>query len=371
MYQMNNDTKNNIIDIALICPTLAGGLGAVTITLAETMRKRGVSAEIWVLYKNQKIDLGTSVPVRPISNTRASLSLFKLVRMLKTHQPKRILSASFHLNCMVIFAKIISKIKTYLVIAEHTSLSNALEAISLPKRVIAKVAIPALYRFSDAFVAVSNDAARQMEIHARLTYNSVITIYNPIINDELFCASKKKFSHPFFKINEHLFLSVGRISKEKDYPTLIAAFAKANQTKASRLIIAGDGPEMGMLKKQIAELDLSDRVALLGHIPNPKPLYTYADIFVLSSKREGLPTVLVEALALGCKVISTDARSGPREILKGGAYGKLVPIMDVDALATAMIESIHSKESNTVPHEALLQYDVNLAVDRYVKVLDI
>lgn len=281
------------------------------------------------------------------------------------------MSASYHLNCVVIIAKMISLIRPRLVIAEHTSLANALETMSWHRRFLAKVAIATLYRFSDILVAVSDDAARQMEKYALLPKNTATTIYNPIISDELYRKSNLFFSHPFFEAKGNLFLSVGRISKEKDFPTLIAAFSEILLVNPSRLIIAGDGPEMEMLEKLIEDLNLSDRVALLGHVHNPYPLYKHADVFVLSSLREGLPTVLVEALALGCKVVSTDVRSGPREILRGGDLGKLVPASDKSSLAKAMIESVKKGEQKTPSDHELKQYCVNFAVDRYIKALNL
>jgi glycosyltransferase involved in cell wall biosynthesis len=368
---MNNPSKNSSVDVALICPTLAGGLGNVTITLAETMRKRGISAEIWVLNDSQESILDTPVPIRPISSTRATFSLLKLISLINTVKPGSILSASYHLNCFVIIAKMISFISPHLVIAEHTSLANALETLSWYRRFLSRVAIATLYRFSDTLVAVSDDVARQMEKYALLPKNTAITIYNPVISDELYRKSNLFFSHPFFEANANLFLSVGRISKEKDFPTMIAAFAETLQVKPSRLIIAGDGPEMGMLEKLVEDLNLTEHVALLGHVNNPYPLYKFADVFVLSSLREGLPTVLIEALALGCKVVSTDVRSGPREILRGGALGKLVPASDIKSLAKAMIESVKKGGKKIPSNQEMQQYGVNFAVDRYVKALNL
>jgi glycosyltransferase involved in cell wall biosynthesis len=210
-----------------------------------------------------------------------------------------------------------------------------------------------------------------MEKYALLPKNTATTIYNPVISEELYRKSNLFFSHPFFEANANLFLSVGRISKEKDFPTMLAAFAATLQVKPSRLIIAGDGPEMGMIEKLVEDLNLTDYVALLGHVNNPYPLYKCADVFVLSSLREGLPTVLIEALALGCKVVSTDVRSGPREILRGGALGKLVPASDIKSLAKAMIESVKKGGKKIPSNQEMQQYEVNFAVDRYVKALNL
>ena len=366
---MNQSSKNKTVDVALICPTLDGGLGSTIVTLAEKMRNQGLSIEIWVLKKDKKNISLPNVPTREIFSSRATLALIKLVRAINTYKPKNILSASYHVNCVVIFAKMISKLKPHLIIAEHTSLEAGFDSLSFQKRLFAKLAIALLYRFSDELVAVSNDAARQMERFGLLKKNKAQTIYNPVICKDIFEKSKDEINHPFLTSNNKLFLSVGRISKEKDYPTLIAAFEKIIYIEEARLIIVGDGPDKSKLTQLIENSGLSERIALLGHMSNPYPLYSRADVFVLSSIREGLPTVLIEALAFGCKVVSTDARTGPREILKNGAFGTLVPTSDIKALANAMIDSIKDNTKRTIPKDALSNYEVDHAVNRYVSIL--
>jgi len=358
------------LDIAVISPTLLGGMGKVTITLAEEMRNRGMSVEIWAMGEHEQTTFDSNVQIRNIAGARASFTLFVLIGMLRKHKPKSAMSASYHLNCVVIFAKLLSQVKSKLVIVEHTSLTNGLETLSWLKRVIARVSIAVLYRLTNALVAVSNDAARQMERFAILPQNTVTTIYNPIIDESLYLKSQEKFTHPFNEFKENIFVSVGRLSEEKDYPTLIKAFAKTLKTRSSRLIIAGDGPEKNKIEELISELGLRKHVALLGHVKNPYPLCRSADVFVLSSKREGLPTVLIEALALDCKIVSTDARSGPREILDNGRLGTLVPVENVNALADAMIASLETTgHSNLISGDELLKYQVDYAVNQYLKLL--
>lgn len=369
---MSKTFTQNPADVVFLSPTLSGGLGKVTIKLAETMFARGLSVEIWVLDNNDQTAVSTKALIRSIPEGRASSALFTLSKMLQKRRPINVLSASFHVNCVAILAKFISRVTSRLVIAEHTSLENGLETLPWIKKTIARFSIAILYRFSDEVIAVSNGAARQVEKYAFLAENSVKTIYNPIIDDDIFRASKKEFFHPFSKIDEKIFLSIGRLSEEKDYPTLIKAFAKTQKMRSSRLIIAGDGPEKNKIKELISELGLRKHIALLGHVKNPHPLYRRADVFVLSSKREGLPTVLIEALAHNCKIVSTDARSGPREILENGRLGILVPTENVNALASAMRESLETSGQRTfISTDDLLKYQVDYAVDLYFKLLAI
>ena len=344
----------------------------MTIKLAETMLDRGLSVEMWVLDNNDQTAINTNVLLRYVPRGRASSAIFTLSKMLRKQKPISVLSASYHINCVAILAKFISRVSSRLVIAEHTSLENGLETLPWIKKTIARCSIAILYRFSNAVIAVSNDAARQVEKYALLTENSVRTIYNPVIDDSIFRASEKEFPHPFSEVDEKVFLSVGRLSKEKDIPTLIKAFAESLKMKPSRLLIVGDGPELPIILKLIKSLGLTEQVALIGHVTNPYPLFRQANVLVLSSTREGLPTVLIEALALGCSVVSTDARSGPREILEDGRLGLLVPPSDVKALSSAMLKSLDLKNKSLInPNASLVKYYVSYATEQYMTYLNI
>jgi glycosyltransferase involved in cell wall biosynthesis len=137
-------------------------------------------------------------------------------------------------------------------------------------------------------------------------------------------------------------LSVGRLSKEKDYATLLRAFADLQLHPDARLIILGEGSLRDALEELVSTLRLGSRVSMPGFVSNPYAYMARAQLFVLSSQFEGLPGVLIEALACGCQVVSTDCPSGPREILRGGELGRLVPVGDVEALRRAIDEALRS-----------------------------
>lgn len=364
---MTNNTHTP--DIVLITPTLDGGVGVVTSRLATEMHKRGHIVEVWSLSRGayaRKTE--RSVPVHYLNSNRAVGSIFELIRLMRDRKPRTILSASYHMNCAVLLARMIASIKTRLVIVEHTSLSNGLDTITGLKQWIAKISIRVCYPMADAYIAVSKDVAQQMAQFAGMNTSNVTVIYNPVITPEITSARSTAIDRPLFDTDEPVILAVGRLSPEKDYPTLLHAFAQVNQTHSSQLVILGDGPEREHIEELIEELAIVDRVSLLGHVTNPYPYFLHSDVFVLSSRREGLPTVLIEALALGTPVVSTDARSGPREILHDGAYGTLVPVGDIDALATALVHTLSSPVQD-IPTTALTPYTVDAATDAYLHTL--
>jgi glycosyltransferase involved in cell wall biosynthesis len=198
--------------------------------------------------------------------------------------------------------------------------------------------------------------------------NTEGVIPNPVITTEMKTQGSAPVDHPFFEMDEPVILSVGRLSQEKDISTLIHAFKRVQQTIASRLIIIGDGPERDQLEATVNQEKMSQQASFLGHQDNPYSYYSKSDLFVLSSTREGLPTVLIEALSFGLKVVSTDCPSGPREILKDGRYGHLVPPKDSAALAEAIIQALKGSALKT-PASELDKYTVETAVMSYKKVV--
>src|SRR5690606_37626457 len=130
-------------------------------------------------------------------------------------------------------------------------------------------------------------------------------------------------------------VAAGRLVPQKNFPLLLAAFAQLRAQRPARLLILGEGRERPRLEAAAHELGIAADVALPGHVDNPYAAYARASLFVLSSDWEGLPTVLIEALACGCPIVATDCPSGPAEILQGGRYGSLVPMGDAAALAQA------------------------------------
>ena len=197
------------------------------------------------------------------------------------------------------------------------------------------------YRFlmqrAKHIVAVSEGVRDEFAVMTKTPRHSISTIYNPVVGPWQDAMQVEVPAHPWMTdTGPPVVLSVGRLSPQKDYPTLLRAFHNVSKTMDLRLIILGEGEQRMRLEALVRELGLQDRVSLPGWTHNVFSFIARASLFVLSSRHEGLPSVLIEALACGCPCVSTDCPHGPSEILEGGRTGPLVPVGDHVSLAEAM-----------------------------------
>ena len=225
-----------------------------------------------------------------------------------------------------------------------------------------------LYKSADQVVAVSNAAARDLEQQLRLPPSSVTTIYNPVVSPHIHKSRQEPLQHPFVENHsEPLILAAGRLSEQKDYPTLIQAFAQLQSTVPSRLAILGDGEERSSIETLIDKLGLSERVCLVGFTENPYQWMQRADLYVLSSRWEALPTVLIEAMACGCNVVSTDCPSGPAEILGDEFAHRLTTCGNPSALAAAIKQALAEPLDADAVIKQASQFNFITAARRYIE----
>ncbi len=163
-------------------------------------------------------------------------------------------------------------------------------------------------------------------------------------------------------------LGIGRLTKQKEFVTLLRSFAQVRTHCAARLMVLGEGEDRLSLEALINDLGLSECVALPGFVKNPYPYLRAASVFALSSAWEGLPTVLIEALALGTPIVSTNCPSGPSEILNGGQHGALIPVGDSEAMADAIYKALTSGRSERNA-EAWRKFTVPVATAAYLEAL--
>jgi glycosyltransferase involved in cell wall biosynthesis len=189
------------------------------------------------------------------------------------------------------------------------------------------------------------------------------------VTPELLALAAEPVDHPWFASGEPpVVLGVGRLTKQKDFATLLRAFAELRACRPARLAILGEGEERPALESLVRELDLVPEVWLPGYQRNPFKFMARAGVFVLSSAWEGSPGVLVQALACGAPVVATDCPSGPREVLGGGDAGRLVPVGDASALAAA-VAAMLARSRRPIPPQVLAPFTQEVAVDRYLGLL--
>jgi glycosyltransferase involved in cell wall biosynthesis len=228
--------------------------------------------------------------------------------------------------------------------------------------------IQRFYPLADCVVGVSAGVAEDLVRDVGVDPSKVRVIYNPIVTPDLEESASAPVPHPWFEDGSPVFVAAGRLRPQKDFPTLLRAFARLQGSHGARLVILGEGPERQSLEALTSELGIDGDVELPGATPNPYAYMARATAFVLSSRWEGLPTVLVEALRCGATVIATDCPSGSREILADGRYGTLVPVGDVAALAEAMEAALEGR-LGSAPDESWQPYEQQAVVERYLEVL--
>ncbi len=319
-------------------PTLAdGGADRVTVTLLERLDPRRFDPTL-VLMKREGAML-SRVPdttrVLELGTRRLRSSWQALARLIRIERPDVLFSTSSGGNVVVALAQLLSGHRCRLVLSERTTFSLARK-----ERIPWVMPITAVKRFlygrADIVIAVSRGVADDLVRTLRLRPSLVRVVYNPIVDDSLYAQAEAPLAHPWFEDGAPVVLAAGRLITQKDYPTLLAAFHQVREERPARLIILGEGILRPVLEDKIRTLGLSDDVHLPGYVDNPFSFMKRCTVFVLSSKFEGLPGVLIQAMACGAPVVSTDCPSGPAEIVESGRSGLLVPVGDVDGLARAM-----------------------------------
>jgi glycosyltransferase involved in cell wall biosynthesis len=190
-----------------------------------------------------------------------------------------------------------------------------------------------------------------------------------VVSPELALLAEIPLAHPWFDSGQPpVVLGAGRLTAAKDFATLIRAFAAVRNRRPARLVILGEGEERRNLQALARDLQVEADFALSGYVSNPYQYMKKAAVFVLSSRWEGFSNVLVEAMACGTAVVSSDCPNGPREILEGGRLGILVPVGDPALFAQAIESQLDTPKKSTAIQRAQA-FGIDIALERYAEVL--
>lgn len=366
-----------------------GGAQRRTLTLVQEFATRGHRVDLVVVHSRGSLTGLLPSSVRLVSleegwsrllpavirctghrGIQTLASTGALARYLRRERPDVLLSAASHVNLIAAWAHRVARVPVRLVLRASNHPSANVRLVPPFQRLI-RLTLQWLarrtYPLADAVIAVSNGVADDVARVTGVARASIVTVYSPVVGRWTAQQIAAPLDHPWFAADAPpVVLGAGRLVLQKDFSTLLRAFARVRARRPARLIILGEGGQRQQLEASARSLGIATDVLFPGYVKNPFPWMARAAVFVLSSAWEGLPGVLIEALACGCRIVSTDCPSGPTEILDGGRFGELVPVGDDRAMADAILKGLAGRAHARAPVTA---FSTNAAVERYLSVL--
>jgi glycosyltransferase involved in cell wall biosynthesis len=363
------------IRVALFHPSLiAGGIQRVFVNLARGFLERGLAVDMVQATPEGGFRHAVPEGVRLIDLNagRALTSLPGVVRYLRREQPRVLISGAIQTNLVAVWARRIAGVPVRLILTEHNIITTITADAPMVRTRMTPFFVRRFYPWADEIVAVSEGAAQDLAATIGSCTPTIRVIYNPIISPDIWQKAEEPLNDQ--RLNDDsrpMILAVGRLHYHKDYATLLRAFAILRRSLDVKLVFLGEGEERGRLEALTRELELSTAVSFLGDVANPLPYMRRAKVLALSSMVEALPTVLIEALAMNLPVVATDCPTGPREILRDGAYGTLVAIGDSSSMALALLNVLRGQDVPLVPPEALDRFQHDRVIEQYMAIMRI
>lgn len=359
--------------ITILLPDLhGGGAERVNLDLAYEFTRLGHSVSFVLMQATGEYlpEAHAQFMVHDLGVARARQVPFALARYLREHHPDALLVAMWPLTTIVPVAARLSGFRGHILVSEHNTLSVQYSNRGPAHRIALRASMALGYRFADARVGVSEGVVQDIAKLAHMPVELFSAIHNPVASRPAPGRETLATTEKLWGVREgRRILTVGSFKAQKNHPLLLHAFAKFAQPSGARLMFLGTGAGETMLRSMANQLGIADHVIFAGFHTDPTPFYMTANLFALSSDYEGFGNVIVEALACGTPVVSTDCPSGPAEILENGRLGTLVPVNDAAALAAAMGASLSSQHDTEALKRRAADFAPELAAERYLELL--
>jgi glycosyltransferase involved in cell wall biosynthesis len=333
--------------ILLIMPSLAGGGAEKIMSLLLKYLNREIFEPSLVLLNKEGTyldEIPEDVTIIDL-NKRGRMDFFRLVAQLAKHiareAPSLIVSSLTYTNYLTLLSRFLSGKSIPVILSDQNTLSILLKHERLYP--LKKIIIKLLYPHADRIIANSEGVKEDLLNFLPLDPDKILLIYNSIDIATIDKLTKEEVEHPWFQDEIPVLIACGRLTRQKNYPLLIKTFAKVQEATRAKLLILGEGEELRALEKLACTLGVRDKVSFLGFQKNPFKFMARGTIFVLSSSWEGFANVIIEAIACGVPVISTDCPSGPAELITDGVNGILVRVENRDALSKAILRLLRDE----------------------------
>tara|TARA_B100000029_G_scaffold94716_1_gene84919 strand:- start:1142 stop:2269 length:1128 start_codon:yes stop_codon:yes gene_type:complete len=318
---------------------------------------------------NLQYEINQTVKIKSFNESKMRFCLIHLIKYIRRTKPDVIISSQFHANLIMILACIFSGYKNKIIICERVPVLENLKYISVFKRQLIKLMIKILYKFADHIIYNSYGTKNDLETLVKIENGTVI--YNPVLNNDILIKSNSLVDDFEFNANTVYLIVVSRLSYEKNILELLDIISLIPSNYNFKLLIIGDGPLLNSAKAHSEYLGINDKVLFLGFKNNPYKYLKYSDIYLSTSKFEGMGNSIVEALHFGLDVISYKSPGGVNEILGDGKFGKIIQYGKKELFADYLINNFKKKNPNNskelVSH--LQKFDSNKVVDKFIKVI--
>lgn len=346
------------------------GVDRIVRNLTGQLDAWGIGVDLLrIRHHGPEIDFAPLKHARPIDlGTRhVNTALPALVRWLRRERPAAMLTDKDRVNRLAILAKVMTGVETRLAVRLGTTVSVNLADRGRLQRWTQTASIRHLYRYADAVIVPSHGVAEDLAAFAGLPAELIQVVRSPLITPRITELASQPNAHPWLAPGQPpVLLGAGELSQRKDFATLIKAFAQVRRNRHCRLIILGRGRMRDQLLALAQSLGVASDLDLPGFTANPYGFMARAALFVLSSRWEGFGNVLVEALAVGTPVVSTDCPSGPAELLADHRLGTLVPVGDDKAMAQAILARLERPLEGALSAEVIAPYRVEASARAYL-----
>lgn len=352
--------------VAVVLPDLrVGGVERMRVEMARELAKRGVRVNLCVLRKGGELsgEVPPSVRIRMLDVQRGREAPLPLARFLREEKPDVVVADMWPLTTIVVTVARATRASSRVVLVDHNTLSKTPLYAKPMTRVAMRTSIRATYPLADARIVVSNGVGDDLARISGLPRAAFTTLYNAVQVE----TQATSGADPWGDAPRPRVLAVGRMKEQKDHATFLRAAARSG---AASVAIVGDGELRHPLEALANELGLGAKLRLPGFVTDVQGWYANADVFVLSSRYEGFGNVLVEAMARGIPVVSTDCPSGPAEILSNGRFGELVPVGDEVAMANAIDRVVGRSVDRDLLMGRAAEFGVARVTDRYLALFE-
>ncbi len=340
--------------------------------LIPALARRGYAVDLLKVRRHgpNLTEVPEGVRIIDLGSRHTYTCLPAIVRYLRRERPAAMLADKDRVNRTALLARALARVPTRLVLSSGTTISIDLAHRGAFERWLQRTSMGRLYPFADQVIVTSRGVADDMADYTGLARGHIEVVPSPVVPDKLLHTPQPRPEHPWFHDDgPPIVLSVGELGQRKGYDVLLRAFATLHTQRPCRLLILGRGKLQAELERLAAKLGIADAVDFAGFQSNPFAFMAHADLFAFASRWEGLGFVLIEALAMGTPVVSTDCPSGPREILADGQYGELVPVDDHQAMARAMAKRLGTPADPEHLRQAAMPYTIENSTDCYLRVL--